>query len=117
MEEHMTPEPGAKLTHSAGQKGRNPEELAQEILAQYLKEETRFPEAVQRGKEALQRGEYLTHEQVGPLCPVPHISKKSPHVFEAAALVKMNRLAIGAGHRQADAFGAVRPERQYRLSQ
>ena len=28
-------------------------------------EESRFIEAVRRGEEALQRGEYLTHEQVG----------------------------------------------------
>ena len=28
-------------------------------------DEARFAEAVKRGEEALQRGEYLTHEQVG----------------------------------------------------
>jgi predicted transcriptional regulator len=65
MEVHVTPELEAKLTLSAAQKGRNPDELAQEILAQYLEEETRFAEAVQRGEDALQRGEYLTHKQVG----------------------------------------------------
>lgn len=65
MEVHFTPELEAKLTHSAAQKGRNPDELAQEILAQYFEKETRFAEAVQRGEDALLRGEYLTHEQVG----------------------------------------------------
>jgi len=65
MEVHFTPELEARLTHSAAQKGRNPDELAQEILAQYFEEETRFVEAVQRGENALQRGEFLTHEQVG----------------------------------------------------
>ncbi|HYY30506.1 MAG TPA: hypothetical protein VE860_21400 [Chthoniobacterales bacterium] len=37
----------------------------QEVVARYFDEESRFIEAVKRGKQALQRGEYLTHEQVG----------------------------------------------------
>jgi predicted transcriptional regulator len=37
----------------------------QDVLAQYLDEESRFMEAVKRGEDALQRGDYLTHEQVG----------------------------------------------------
>ncbi len=65
MEIHFTPEVAAKLTNSAAQKGRNPDELVQDVLAQYLDEESRFIEAVNRGEEALQRGSYLTHEQVG----------------------------------------------------
>lgn len=65
MEVHFTPELEAKLTQSAAQKGRNPDELVQDVLAQYFEEETRYAEAVKRGEDALQRGEYLTHEQVG----------------------------------------------------
>jgi predicted transcriptional regulator len=65
MEMHFTPELEARLTHAAAQQGRNPDELAQEILARYFEEEARFVEAVTRGEDALQRGEYLTHEQVG----------------------------------------------------
>jgi len=65
MEVHFTPELEAKLTHSAAQQGRDPDELAQEILARYFEEEIRFVEAVKRGEAALQRGEYITHEQVG----------------------------------------------------
>jgi predicted transcriptional regulator len=65
MEVHFTPELEAKLTEAAAQKGRNPDELVQDVLAQYFEEEARFAEAVKRGEEALQRGEYLTHEQVG----------------------------------------------------
>jgi predicted transcriptional regulator len=34
-------------------------------LTSYFEEEARFIEAVKRGEDALQRGEYLTHEQVG----------------------------------------------------
>lgn len=65
MEVHFTPELEAKLAHTAAQQGRNPDELAQEILSRYFEEEARFVEAVTRGEDALQRGEYLTHEQVG----------------------------------------------------
>ena len=65
MEVHFTPELEAKLTQSAAQKGRNPDELVQDVLAQYFEGETRYAEAVKRGEDALQRGEYLTHEQVG----------------------------------------------------
>ena len=37
----------------------------QEVLAQYFEEEARFIKAVKRGEDALDRGEYLAHEQVG----------------------------------------------------
>jgi predicted transcriptional regulator len=65
MEIHFTPEIAAKLTHSAAEKVRNPDEFVQDVLAQYLEDEARFIEAVKRGENALQRGDYLTHEQVG----------------------------------------------------
>jgi len=65
MEVHFPPELEAKLAHSAAQQGRNPDELLQDVLARHFEEEARFVEAVKRGEEALQRGEYLTHEQVG----------------------------------------------------
>jgi predicted transcriptional regulator len=64
MELHVTPELEAKLTYSAAQQGRKPEELAQEVLTRYFEEERRFVEAVKRGEDALERGDYLTHEQV-----------------------------------------------------
>ena len=65
MEVHFTAELEAKLMQSATQQGRNPDELVQEVVARYFDEESRFIQAVKRGEEALQRGEYLTHEQVG----------------------------------------------------
>jgi predicted transcriptional regulator len=34
-------------------------------VARYFDEESRFIDAVRRGEDALQRGEYLTHDQVG----------------------------------------------------
>jgi predicted transcriptional regulator len=65
MELHVTGELAAKLTQSAAQQGRNPDELVQDVLTRYFEEEARFIEAVKRGEDALQRGESLTHEQVG----------------------------------------------------
>jgi predicted transcriptional regulator len=65
MELHVTGELEAKLAHSAAKQGRNPDELVQDMLTRYFEEEARFVEAVRRGEEALQRGDYLTHEQVG----------------------------------------------------
>jgi predicted transcriptional regulator len=65
MQVHFTPELEAKLAQSAAQKGRNPDELVQDVMTRYFDEENRFIEAVTRGEEALQRGEYITHEQMG----------------------------------------------------
>jgi len=62
---HFPPEVEAKLTHSAARQGRNPDQLLQDVVSHYFEEETRFVEAVKRGEHALQRGEYLAHEQVG----------------------------------------------------
>ena len=65
MEVHFAPEIEKKLVQSAALQGRNPDELVQEVVAQHFDEERRFIEAVSRGEAALQRDEYLTHEQVG----------------------------------------------------
>ena len=66
MDVHITqPELEAKLTQSAAQQGRHPDEVVQEVLTQYFDEEVRFVAAVKRGDASLRRGEYLTHEEVG----------------------------------------------------
>jgi len=65
MEVNFAPDIEKKLAQSAAQQGRNPDELVQEVVARYFDEERRFMEAVSRGEAALERGEYLTHEQVG----------------------------------------------------
>jgi predicted transcriptional regulator len=65
MEVNFPPDLEAKLAHSAAQQGRNPDDLVRDVLARHFEEEARFVDAVKRGEEALQRGEYLTHGQVG----------------------------------------------------
>ena len=62
---HITPELGAKLADSAAQQGCNPDELVQEVLTRYFEEEACLINAVKHGEEALERREYLTHDQVG----------------------------------------------------
>jgi predicted transcriptional regulator len=65
MEVHFTPDLQAKLTERATQQGRKLDETVQDVVARYFEEEDRFIEAVKRGEAALERGEFLTHEQVG----------------------------------------------------
>lgn len=65
MEVHLTPEQQHRLSELATHKGRDADVLAQEAISRYLEEEARFVEAVRLGEAALDRGDYLTHEEVG----------------------------------------------------
>jgi predicted transcriptional regulator len=65
MEVYFTPELEERLAQFAAQQGRAPDELVRQVVSRYFDEECRFADAVKRGEEALDRGEYLTHEQVG----------------------------------------------------
>ena len=65
MEVRLTPEQQQELAQLATYRGRDAETLAQEAISRYLEEEARFIAAVKRGEEALERGDYLAHEQVG----------------------------------------------------
>jgi predicted transcriptional regulator len=65
MEVHLTPEQQHQLAELATHRGHDANSLAQEAISRYLAEEARFVEAVKLGEAALERGEYLTHEQVG----------------------------------------------------
>ena len=44
MELHVPRELEAKLIHAAAQQGRNPDELAREVLTRYFEEESRLVE-------------------------------------------------------------------------
>ena len=65
MEVQLTPEQEAELSKLATRKGRNANQLAREVIGFYLEHEARFIEAVKRGLESLDRGEYVSHEEVG----------------------------------------------------
>ena len=65
MEIHFTPDLQARLAERAAKQGRNPDDVVQDVVARFFEEEDRFVEAVKRGEAALERGESLTHEEVG----------------------------------------------------
>jgi len=65
MEVPLTEDQITQLAQVAKAKGRTTDELAQEVLARYLEEEARFVEAVRLGEAQLERGEYVSHEEVG----------------------------------------------------
>jgi predicted transcriptional regulator len=65
MEVPLTSEQEAKLSQLAADKRRSAEELAQEVLGFYLDHEARFVEVVQRGLDSLDRGEFVSHQEVG----------------------------------------------------
>jgi predicted transcriptional regulator len=65
MEIHLTPEQEAELRELAIRKGRNADELAQEVLGFYLEHEARFSAAIKLGMDSLDRGESISHEEVG----------------------------------------------------
>ena len=65
MEVHFNPDVEARLTRRAAQQGHNLDETVQDVVARYFEDEDRFAEAVSIGEAALERGEFLTHEQVG----------------------------------------------------
>lgn len=54
-----------RLRQRATQQGLKPDEFVQDVVARYLDDEDRLVEAVKRGEDALERGDYLTHQQVG----------------------------------------------------
>jgi predicted transcriptional regulator len=65
MEVHFKPDLQARLAARADQQGLNLDEAVQDVVARYFEEEDRFVQAVERGEAALERGEFLTHEEVG----------------------------------------------------
>lgn len=64
MEVKLTPEQQAKLDELASQKGCAADSLAREAIGHFIEEESRFAEAVRLGEAELERGEYLTSEEV-----------------------------------------------------
>jgi hypothetical protein len=65
MEVQFTAEQEAKLAQLATKAGTDAVHLVKDAALRLLEEDARFVEAVKRGEDALSRGEYLTHDQVG----------------------------------------------------
>jgi len=65
MEVRLTPEKEAQLAKLASESGRDADALAQEVLGDYLELHARLVEAVKAGEAAIERGDVLTHREVG----------------------------------------------------
>ena len=64
MEVYFTAEQEAQLSQIAIATGKEAKDVVKDA-ALCLLEEMRFAEAVSRGEAAFERGEYLTHKEVG----------------------------------------------------
>lgn len=65
MEIRLQPEKEAQLAQIAAQRGLKTDELAEQVLSQYLADDKRFIEAVNLGLAAAERGDFVEHEEVG----------------------------------------------------
>ncbi len=65
VEVQFTPEQEAQIARIASKAGTDPELLVRSAVMRLLDEDARFIDAVTQGEAALERGEFLTHEQVG----------------------------------------------------
>ena len=64
MEVRLSPDSQARLVHFASESGCNANTLADEIVRKYFEKLERFEAAVLEGEAALDRGEYITHEDL-----------------------------------------------------
>ena len=64
MEVTLSPEQEAQLQRIARRTGRNSEALAQEAIGHLLEHEERFIEAVEKGLASLNRGDFISHQEV-----------------------------------------------------
>jgi predicted transcriptional regulator len=65
MEIRLTAEQETRLAELAARQGRDANDLAREALTRYLEDDSRFVEAVVKGLASLDRGEFVTHAEVG----------------------------------------------------
>jgi predicted transcriptional regulator len=65
MEVHLNLDMQAKLARLAAEQGRNTEALVQEAIACFVDYDEWFIREVEKGLASADRGELLTHEDVG----------------------------------------------------
>ena len=61
----LTPDQESQVIQIATQTGRDIGEVAGEMFSRFLSEEARFIAPIELGEAELDRGEFLTHEEVG----------------------------------------------------
>ena len=61
---HLTPALQERLEHLASEAHRSPDDLAQEVMENYLTEQEDLRAALHEAEDQIDRGEFLTHEEV-----------------------------------------------------
>jgi len=79
MEVRLTPDVQAKLNRLAAAQGRDTETLVQEAIARFVDYDEWFIREVQKGLASVDRGELLTHEEVGARLEKLMTEKQSRH--------------------------------------
>ncbi len=65
MEGHFTPELQAKVDRVAAENHRDADEYVQQLVEHYVDHDTWFRQKVTTSLEQFDRGEFLTHSEVG----------------------------------------------------
>ena len=65
MEISLTPEMEERPTRLASQVGKEKEEVVRNLVASYLEHDAWFRQEVTKGLASLDRGETISHEEVG----------------------------------------------------
>jgi predicted transcriptional regulator len=65
MEVHLPPELQAKVDRVAAENHSGAEEYVKQLVEHYLDHDAWFRQQVKKGLDQLDRGEFLTHEEVG----------------------------------------------------
>jgi predicted transcriptional regulator len=61
----LTPEEEARLAELAARDGRTTGDLVQEAVKRYIEDDAKFVAAVIEGLASLDRGEFISHEEIG----------------------------------------------------
>ncbi len=65
MEVHLKPELQAKVEQAAADNQSAPADYVQQLVENYVEHDAWFRKQVKKGLDQLERGEFLTHEEVG----------------------------------------------------
>jgi predicted transcriptional regulator len=65
MEVHLPPDLQAKVDQAAAENNSGAEEYVKQLVEHYLEHDAWFRQRVKKGLDQLDRGEFLTHEEVG----------------------------------------------------
>jgi predicted transcriptional regulator len=65
MEVHLPPDLQAKVDRAAAENNSGAEEYVKQLVEHYLDHDAWFRQQVKKGLDQLDRGEFLTHEEVG----------------------------------------------------